>query len=48
MRQMILSCSPTDVQEDCAIVFLVDDMVLEDLVVERSGLGVRRGHIERE
>lgn len=39
-------CLHTDVQQDCSIVLLAHDMVLKDLVIEGSGLGVGGWHFE--
>ena len=36
----------TDIEQDCAIFLLVDNMVFEDLVVKRSGSFDCGGHIE--
>ena len=36
-----------DVEQDCAIVLLVDNVVLKDLVVQRSGSLNNAGHVDK-
>ena len=36
---------PVNVQQNCAIELLVDDVVLEDLVVQGLGGSFRAGHL---